>query len=232
MFNDIYEELDTTPEEISEAAEKNPSMKGFMKGYVAETKLNHILKSTNKIFAISKINDHDKKKGDLNFFYKNYIHNVESKSLKSGSVQVYDIYNQKWIRKKIKKDKIIENQKYNEYLNKFENKYQLKYKGSVKCGASDRRRIILPNGNTLETSSLLVGEFDILAISLFDFFNKWKFVYCLNEDLETVTDERYNEEDRKYLLKTTFNITWPIKPPFVEDPIILLDKIQKDSKDK
>lgn len=229
MFNNIYEEFDATPDEVSEIANENPNMKGLMKGYVAEKKLKSSLKSTNKIFAISKIDDHDKKKGDLKFIYKNYIHTSEAKSLVSRSVQVYDVHDEKWIWKKIKRE---ENPKYKEYLNKFEDKYKLKYKGVVKCGASDKRKITLPNGNSLETSSLLIGEFDILAISLYEFSNTWKFVYCLNEDLERVTDKKYREEDRIYLLKTCFKITWPIKPPFVEDIDILLDKIQKDSNDK
>ena len=35
MFNNIYEEFDATPDEVSEIANENPNMKGLMKGYVA-----------------------------------------------------------------------------------------------------------------------------------------------------------------------------------------------------
>jgi len=43
--------------------------------------------------------------------------------------------------------------------------------GKVQCDASDRRNVQLPDGKNMETTCLLVGEFDLLAVNLFAFEN-------------------------------------------------------------
>ena len=43
------------------------------------------------------------------------------------------------------------------------------YVGKFQCDASDRRPITLPDGTVIETTCLLVGEFDLLAVGIFNF---------------------------------------------------------------
>ena len=43
------------------------------------------------------------------------------------------------------------------------------YSGKFQCDASDRRKVLFPDGSSLETTCLRVGEFDLLAVGLFEF---------------------------------------------------------------
>lgn len=52
------------------------------------------------------------------------------------------------------------------------------YTARFQCDASDRRSIRLPNGDVLETTCLVVSEFDLLAVNLFALENKWRFAFA------------------------------------------------------
>ncbi len=97
--------------------------------------------------------------------------------------------------------------------------------GKFQCDASDRRKVMLPDGSQLETTCLLVDEFDLLAINLFGFTGKWDFGFALNTDLPRSSYRNYSPEQRKYLLASMPKISWPLQPPFSNDPFILLDKL-------
>lgn len=99
------------------------------------------------------------------------------------------------------------------------------FMGKSQVDASDRRTIVLPNGNTVTTTCLLRGEFDILAVNCFAFREEWDFVYALNSDLPSSTFRKYLEEDRPHLLATLVTVTWPPAAPFVTDPFQLLDQL-------
>lgn len=98
------------------------------------------------------------------------------------------------------------------------------YTGKTQVDASDRRRIGLPNGSKIATTCLLAGEFDILAVNLFAFENKWRFIFAKNQDLPS-NFKGYTKKQRKYLLATLMEVSWPPKPPFVADPFLLLDQM-------
>jgi len=95
----------------------------------------------------------------------------------------------------------------------------------LQCDASDRRSIRLPNGDVLETTCLVVSEFDLLAVNLFALENKWRFAFARNEDLPHATYRGYIEEQRQYLLATLMTVTWPLQPPFGAEPFRLLENI-------
>ena len=97
--------------------------------------------------------------------------------------------------------------------------------GKVQCDASDRRKITLPNGSKIETTCLLVGEFDLLAVNLFAFENQWRFIFAKNKDLPKSQFQKYTRTQRKYLLATLIDVSWPPKPPFREEPYSLLDEM-------
>jgi hypothetical protein len=98
----------------------------------------------------------------------------------------------------------------------------------VQVDASDRREVTFPNGETLSTTCLLVGDFDLLAVNLFAFENKWHFAFAKNDDLPRSKYKKYSEDQRQFLLASAVTITWPLRPPFYEDPLKLLDEIVLD----
>jgi hypothetical protein len=89
--------------------------------------------------------------------------------------------------------------------------------GKAQVDASDRRLIRLPDGSTLQTTLLLRGEFDILAVNCFAFTQKWDFLFARNEDLPSSTFRNYSETQRANLIASLIPVTWPPSAPFVTD---------------
>lgn len=106
------------------------------------------------------------------------------------------------------------------------------WSGKAQVDASDKRPVHLPNVEVLSTTCLVTGEFDLLAVNLFAFEEKWRFVFAKNDDLPRSRWKGYTPEQRKYLLATLMEITWPPKPPFYDDPFPLLDNFVRDRKRK
>lgn len=102
------------------------------------------------------------------------------------------------------------------------------YTGKAQCDASDRREITLPNGTTVQTTCLLVGEFDLLAVNLFAFENNWRFVFARNEDLPRSTYKKYAPEQRQHLLASLVKVSLPSEPPFQTDIVSLLNAIVQE----
>ncbi|MBI4569184.1 MAG: restriction endonuclease [Planctomycetes bacterium] len=100
--------------------------------------------------------------------------------------------------------------------------------GRFQCDASDSRRVKLPNGKSVKTVCLVVGTFDLLAVNLFEFGQKWRFGFIHNNDLPRSTYEKYTPYQRKHLLQTTPAITWPLRPPFEAEPWPVLERIVRD----
>ena len=80
----------------------------------------------------------------------------------------------------------------------------------VQNDASDRRRVKLPNGEEIETTCYIAGEYDILVSTVQPFTGSWKFVFKRNKDLSKSKYHRHTEEQRKYLLATQEPITYPV----------------------
>ena len=55
--------------------------------------------------------------------------------------------------------------------------------GKTQVDASDRRLVTLPDGTEVNTTCLLRNEFDVLAVNVFAFDEKWRFVFAKNSDL-------------------------------------------------
>lgn len=100
--------------------------------------------------------------------------------------------------------------------------------GRVQCDASDRRPAILPNGQTVETTCLVVGEFDLLAVCLFEFVNEWVFAFAKNSDLPRTRSKKYTPEQQAYLLASLVEITWHLKSPFRLEPFALIEEIARE----
>lgn len=101
------------------------------------------------------------------------------------------------------------------------------WSGKSQVDGSDRRIVKFNDGTQLNTTLLLRGEFDILAVNCFAFDNTWRFVFALNRDLATSTYAKYSEEQRKNLIASLQRITWPPKAPFTDDFDDILERAWK-----
>lgn len=84
-----------TLEEISSLLQENPSLRGYVQGFLCERRLTQWLRTLDGIELVSKIPDHSPVKGDLLVTYKGESLKVEVKSLASDSVR-YDVFNDTW----------------------------------------------------------------------------------------------------------------------------------------
>lgn len=97
--------------------------------------------------------------------------------------------------------------------------------GKAQVDASDRRTITLPSGQQLNTTLLLRGEFDVLAVNCYAFENQWRFVFARNSDLPYSNYKQYSEEAKKALIASLIPVSWPPKPPFYSDLRTLLNEM-------
>lgn len=97
--------------------------------------------------------------------------------------------------------------------------------GKAQVDASDRREIVLPDNSRVTTTCLLKGEFDILAVNVFAFEEKWRFVFAKNSDLPTSNYRNYTPYQRQHLLATLVTVHWPPRPPFSDEPFTLMNEI-------
>ena len=104
------------------------------------------------------------------------------------------------------------------------------YKGAAQCDASDKRPVKLPNGETVSTTCLVAGEFDILAVNIFEFGHTWRFAYIRNSDLPHSKSPKYTPEQQSHLLATTVQVKWPLQKPFYADPFVLLAEMAEEKR--
>ena len=97
--------------------------------------------------------------------------------------------------------------------------------GKAQVDASDRREVVLPDNSRVTTTCLLKGEFDILAVNVFAFEEKWRFVFAKNSDLPTSNYRNYTPYQRQHLLATLVTVHWPPRPPFSDEPFTLMNEI-------
>ena len=78
----ILELWGVTPKELAQIIDANPSLRGFLFGYVAEHKLKNLWFSKKEFSDRKKYDDHNRKlKGDISFIYRGAEIRVQSKSL-------------------------------------------------------------------------------------------------------------------------------------------------------
>lgn len=97
--------------------------------------------------------------------------------------------------------------------------------GKAQVDASDSRNVTFKDGTTLKTTCLLAGEFDLLAVNLFAFEERWRFIFAKNADLPRSPYKKYTDAQRTELLASSVTATWPVELPFTDEPFALLDEI-------
>jgi len=193
----VLDRWKTTLAELNEIVSANPSLRGFLFGYVSEYKLRKLWFSDDRTSQVRKYDNHLRaKKGDISFVFDGEEMNVESKSLQTSSIRTTN-------------GTCV---------------------GRFQCDASDRRPVTLPNGEEVATTCLVVGEFDLLAVCLFEFVNDWVFAFAKNADLPRTSSTKYTPAQRQYLLRGTMEITWPLRLPFREEPFSLLEELAREKK--
>jgi hypothetical protein len=97
--------------------------------------------------------------------------------------------------------------------------------GKAQVDASDSREVTFPDRSTLKTTCLLRGEFDVLAVNCFAFGETWRFAFALNAELPENSHKKYTPYQRAHLLPTLVTIDWPLKPPFTDNLLSVLDRL-------
>lgn len=186
-------------EEIDELLTHNPSLRSFVSGYAAELKCRDLYFSNDdRASNVFKYDDHDRtKKGDICITYRGQIFNIEVKSLQTNSI--------KGPRNPPKRPKLGWTSPYPFGTTKI---------ATFQCDASDRRKVKFKDGSEVETTSLLVGEFDVLAVNLHGFHQDWVFAFAKNFDLPRIAglkgaSKNYTEYQKSNLLSTSMPIYYP-----------------------
>jgi hypothetical protein len=173
---------------------ENPSLRGFVYGYVSELEFErHYLKSRKNIERFSKDDDHRKTKSDRTVIYKGKPVTIQVKSIQTNSIRFED----------------------------------RRFLAKVQNDASDRRRVVLPDGSTLETTCYLVGEYDILAVSLHPFTGKWRFGFKENARLQRTCSKKYSPQQKAHLLATLETIEYPLDPTWTDDFDEILETVRR-----
>ena len=73
-----------TLDDLQELDDENPSLRGYLQGYLAERRLTHDLLCLPDVSRVTKIPDSDRRRGDLLVEYRGQEISIESKSLSSG----------------------------------------------------------------------------------------------------------------------------------------------------
>lgn len=206
----LLDEWGVTRAELNYMLAENPSSRGLVTGYVAEIKLEEQLEHIPGINDSRKFDDHDRSnKHDREILYKENKFRIESKSLQSNSVEYIKRNSAGWDKWK--------------HLFKGKPPRNGFHCGTTQVDASDSREVTFPDGSLKTTTLLLTGDFDILAVNLFEFLGRWQFVFARNEDLETSSYHTYTPHQQENLIKSLQRVTWPPAPPFHKDIVPLLE---------
>ncbi|NOT61385.1 MAG: restriction endonuclease [Acidobacteria bacterium] len=108
-------------------------------------------------------------------------------------------------------------------------KHETGFAATYQCDASDSRIVRFSDGSEVKTTCLLTGEFDIVAVNLFALEEEWRFAFALNRDLPRSRYRKYAELQQRELIASSIKIAYPLEPPYVDDPFVLLDRLLDDA---
>ena len=108
-------------------------------------------------------------------------------------------------------------------------KHETGFAATYQCDASDSRIVRFSDGSEVKTTCLLTGEFDIVAVNLFALEEEWRFAFALNRDLPRSRYRKYSDLQQRELIASSIKIAYPLEPPYVNDPFVLLDRLLDDA---
>lgn len=200
----FLEDWDLGYDEINELLTANPSLRSFVMGYAAE------IKCRNMYFT-----DHP----HISAIYKPDDHDRTEK----GDWII--TYKGERIGLEVKSIQTV-SMKAKKRSQRVEPWYQ--------CDASDRRDVVFTDGTSVNTTALLVGEFDILAVNIHAFTGSWDFAFIKNSDLPTMEGatrgaaKNYTQFQQKNLIRTSISLPLSVPKPYTRDPFALFDEFLAD----
>jgi hypothetical protein len=178
----FLEDWDLSYDEINELLTNNPSLRSFVMGYTAE------VKCKNMYFT-----DHP----NITNIYKPDDHN---RTEKGDLIITY------------KGHRFAVEVKSIQTVSMLERKRSGLVEPFYQCDASDKRAVIFQDGSKVETTALIVGEFDIVAVNIHAFTGQWDFVFAKNEDLPTMEGatrgaaKNFTTYQQQHLIRTSISI--------------------------
>ena len=192
-----------TLEELGDMVVNNPSLRGFMVGYMAESKIRSYFSSNPEITNIYKPDDHDRSnKCDLVLTYKGHEFSFEIKSLQTNTV------------KKSKDGKSLVATFQCDASDRRVIKLPNGHAVNTTCLKFGDFDIVAVN------LFAFTGNWD------------YAFALNKNLPHATPGKSNKNvisEKDLKYLIKSSIKITYPLQYPFVSDPFILLEHLLQEN---
>lgn len=101
------------------------------------------------------------------------------------------------------------------------------WQGKVSFKSSDKKEVEFPDESTFDTTLLIKGQFDILAISCFSLMEGWFFLYALNSELPMSTSDKLSEYQRQHLLANPIKLDSRNLGPFTRDFNDVCDRLLK-----
>jgi hypothetical protein len=196
----FLEDWDLTYDEVNELLTDNPSLRSFVMGYAAEVKCKRMFFEDHP--GITNLTKYD-----------------DHDRAKKGDIAFdYQGYTFTVEVKSIQSGSLVPK------------KRSGRVEPNFQCDGSDRRVVTFPDGSSLETTCLLVGQFDMLAVNLHAFYSKWVFVFADNADLPTLRTNkdahlRYTDYQMDNLLKSTMPMSNPPVAPYENEPWSILDRL-------
>jgi len=195
----FLEEWQLSFDEINELLTSNPSLRSFVAGYAAEMKCRRIWFSP-EVGRVANVMKYD-----------------DHDRTKKGDI-AFD-YRGEHFTVEVKSLQ----------TNSIKELGGRKVSANFQCDASDKRPVAFPDGSKVQTTCLLVGEFDLLAVNLFGFYGEWVFAFAKNRDLPRVSGRgkaaTYTQEQRERLLASSMPMANPPMAPYKMEPWGLLDEL-------
>ena len=168
------------PEDLVQAIKRAPSLRGMMLGYIAEEMF---LKFLRKNRAVSDLRQHDDHDRSMNKADVDFLIGGKRVSVQLKSIQTNSIC--------------------------FRSDLSILH-ASVQNDGSDKREVLLEDGEVVLTTNYRVGDYDVLAVPLFPFTGQWDFAYKLNRSCRRTTSAKYTANQQRQLLSTMEQITYPL----------------------
>lgn len=184
------------PEDLVAAIKRAPSLRGMILGYIAEMMFEKYVPATYPVILSEHIEHHDDHDRTANKADRTITYNGKRYGVQLKSLQTNSI------ARDIASGLLV---------------------ADVQNDASDRRVVMLPNGESIETTCYKRGDYDVLAVPLFPFSGEWRFAYKRNLDCRPTTSKKYTPEQALYLLSTTEKITWPLTEGWTTNLLAVLD---------
>ena len=191
----ILEKWQISAEELTRIVQENPSLRGFIFGYVSEYKARTFFEGHVGIENVKKYDDHDRtSKGDISFQYKGREFKVEAKSLQTNSVVQID--KDSWV-----------------------GKFQCDASDRREIHLPNGHIV---NTTCLAVAEFDIVAVSLYA---FGEQWRFAFAKNEDLPHPSSRSRNITAEDREHLIKSLIDITWPLQAPFTTDVYSLLDEM-------